>query len=336
MPSSVTEERSTRWRNSSFEDRRSAASRSYSRSIDASGLTKTTPATPSTISRSPVLIFPAAEATPATAGVPSERARIELWENLLPLSVTNARTLSSSRRAVTEGRSSSETTIAPSGTLGPSRVPCWARAESNRFRTSWMSAVRARKFPSGAVSSLLVYSSKTFDRAASTLMRCSAAERSTCSRRKVSPRTSLCAAKMSAWLGPMFSRTSSCKASSSASARATAASKRARSPSNSDARTLRFGTVDRKPSATTYAVPCATPADTPIPLSMTILDARGRRTFRSTGATSRQSASFRQLLRPVLPETAAPPAEQATHLRSVPTPVDQNPQPSCGSGARYR
>ena len=134
-----------RCRSRSFEDFRSAASRSYSRSIELSGLTKTTPATASTMSRSPVLICDKAEGTPATAGVPSDRARIELWENLLPRTVTNARTSSSWRRAVTEGKSSSATTIAPAGISALADLGPVARAESSRLPTSWMSAALPRR-----------------------------------------------------------------------------------------------------------------------------------------------------------------------------------------------
>ena len=56
-----------------------------------------------------------ASVTPTTAGVPSERARIDVCENLPPRSVTNARARPTSRRAVTDGSSSSATTIEPDG-----------------------------------------------------------------------------------------------------------------------------------------------------------------------------------------------------------------------------
>ena len=90
----------------------SSIRRSYSRSTPSSGLTNTTPDTPSTIRGSPVLITRAALETPVTAGMRIDRAKMEVCENLPPRSVTKARTRSSSR-AVADGESSSATRIDP-------------------------------------------------------------------------------------------------------------------------------------------------------------------------------------------------------------------------------
>jgi hypothetical protein len=113
------------------------------------GFTNTTPATPSTMIRSPVLMRWAASVTPATAGIPTERARIEVCENLPPRSVMKARTLPSSRRAVAEGSSSSATMIAPGGTSSSSGRQPSTSAASTRRPTSRMSSARSRRYGSG-------------------------------------------------------------------------------------------------------------------------------------------------------------------------------------------
>ena len=82
---------------------------------------------------------------PVTAGVPIDRARIELCEKRPPRWVMKPRTCPSSRLAVTDGNSSSATTTDPSGMRSFSPPTASSRASSTRRPTSRMSAARSRR-----------------------------------------------------------------------------------------------------------------------------------------------------------------------------------------------
>jgi len=164
---------------------RSAARRSYSALIGRLRV-EHDPATPSTMSRSPVLILDAE--APRRRRRSERAARIELWENLLPPRSERPH-LSSSRRAVIEAGALRRPRVAPSGICRTGELLPATREQP--LSTSWMPPPRAQMAVPRTSGSWCTR--QTSDTAASTLIRCSAAERSTLlAQEQGSPRASLC------------------------------------------------------------------------------------------------------------------------------------------------
>lgn len=131
-------------RNASWRSDSSRAA--YLRPVAGSGSTISSPRSPSIISRSPVLTCRMHPATPTSAAMPLFRAMIATWLVTLPCAVTNPATLLKSICAVSEGASSSATTIVPGAS--PAKGS-WAvspdRMRPIRAHTSRTSSVRPRR-----------------------------------------------------------------------------------------------------------------------------------------------------------------------------------------------
>jgi len=131
-------------RNASWRSDSSRAA--YLRPVAGSGSTISSPRSPSIISRSPVLTCRMHPATPTSAAMPLFRAMIATWLVTLPCAVTNPATLLKSICAVSEGASSSATTIVPGAS--PAKGS-WAvspdRMRPIRAPTSRTSSVRPRR-----------------------------------------------------------------------------------------------------------------------------------------------------------------------------------------------
>ena len=171
---------------------------------------------------------------------------------LVPRSVTSARTRSSSRRAVTDGSSSSATTMAPSGMPEPPgrcrSIRATRRGDPRRGRRPRVrgGSVVLRERPQPRV-----YPSMISESAASTFTRFSWTVRRTLSRNPRSSSASSLGTEDVGLTRPIRSLTSFWSATSSEAALASAASKRERSLSTSAGRMLRRGAADRYPQATT-------------------------------------------------------------------------------------
>ena len=233
------------------------------------------PVVPSSSSLAPLRIASSAPATPITAGMPREWARMALWEVRVPSSLTRPTTCSRSSCTVSPGESSraTMTTFEPRS-LPHQSGPAWpvSRCSTRRW-VAVRSVRRSRSTWLPAPAHISRASSALNSKAVSALSRLFRMRNSTSPRKSGSCTMRICASKMPDSSGPARSSTRALSSSSSSTTSCTASWSRATSASTSPWVMERSGTSG-KSNRTTTAGPRATPGETPMPRRRRVLTSR--------------------------------------------------------------
>lgn len=170
----------------------------YRRSVAVLGATIISPVSPLIISLSPVFISSMHSDAPTIAAIPLARAMMQTWLVTLPRAVTTPAMRLKSISAVSDGASSSATTIVPgaSPANGFSAVSP-VRIRRMRPHTSRTSSVRPPRYSSSSAASMPHTFSQASSKARSAEKPCFEIRSSTCSASIGSSAISKCAAKMS-------------------------------------------------------------------------------------------------------------------------------------------